>query len=210
MLVLGEGILGVIDLLATGDGLLLPFLLFLYLVCCFWIYYDQVIYRLYLPTAWHVYWWGMWNLGIVSSLLLIRSAFLGFAQNNPDAILLFFSATPDVHLDDWRYWIDRAKGQYFRTHDETIPATPSPADNLAHRCFFRLLPFRIASHDASILTTNPPSRDVLLDDTFTSVVRNVISQMIHIIWLFVCINLFIDTLVFINLFFVTSGRILIT
>ena len=56
MLVLGEGVLGVIDLLATGEGLLFPFLLFLYLVCCFWIYYDQVIYRLYHPTAWHVYW----------------------------------------------------------------------------------------------------------------------------------------------------------
>lgn len=93
MLVLGEGVLGVIDLLAAGEGLLFPFLLFLYLVFCFWIYYDQVIYRLYHPTAWHVYWWGMWNLGIVISLLLVRSAFSGYNATDPDAVLLFFSAT---------------------------------------------------------------------------------------------------------------------
>lgn len=97
MLVLGEGVLGVIDLLAAGEVLLFPFLLLLllllYLVCCFWIYYDKVIYRLYHPTAWHVYWWGMWNLGIVISLLLVRSAFSGYVVTDPDAVLLFFSAT---------------------------------------------------------------------------------------------------------------------
>jgi len=37
-----------------------------------------------------------------------------------------------------------------------------------------------------------------------------INQMVPIIWLFLCINLFIDILIFINLFFVSVGRILIT
>lgn len=37
-----------------------------------------------------------------------------------------------------------------------------------------------------------------------------INQMVLIIWLFLCINLFIDKLTFINLFFDSSGRILIT
>ena len=88
MLVLGEGVLGVIYILSESSQLLLPFLLFLLIVSCFWIYYDQVIYRLFEPTAWHIYWWSVWNLGIVASLLLIRSAFIGLKTENTDSMLL--------------------------------------------------------------------------------------------------------------------------
>ncbi|WP_227396075.1 low temperature requirement protein A [Jeotgalibacillus aurantiacus] len=92
MLILGEGVLGVMYVLSGSSGFFLPIALFLLIVFCYWIYYDQVIYRLFQPTAWHIYWWGMWNWGIAISLLLLRSSFVGLKDGQQDAQLLFLCA----------------------------------------------------------------------------------------------------------------------